>query len=247
MIIGLSSADNSGRTPKFWLFPDIGNGQFQLKQRVYSLTYFALDLFRNNVSCHFTIEVIDDLPPVIENCFNQTVVLDAMCADDSNKNTQRCAIDYDKPTNYDNSDKHTTDITTPLSRIKNSSIYQSKYTATDLSGNFNTCIVNITVQYEKCTFLLPPKNGKITCKSKSTKSVCNVSCHTGFAILNNGVIEHNLKLQCEHKHGKWPYAEVPDCAMEMNKNLQKDKYDIGLNPSIMDCNAFQSVSTHCNV
>lgn len=172
-----------------------------------------------------------------------------MCADPSNKNSPKCQIDYDKPTSYDNSNQKTNVMITQPSRIMGTSIYQSIYTATDLSSNTNVCVVNITVEYEYCRFLTAPKNGIISCTSDSTKSVCQVHCNAGHAIYNPvlDVIYQNLTLKCDHKRGKWPYAEVPDCAEVIQKSLQIDGFEVKINPNVIQCvngsNAdFQSVS-----
>lgn len=178
------------------------------------MTYIASDIFDNIATCNFTIEVVDDLPPQVVKCLNQTQLLDRKCANPWVRKSPGCKLVWDKPIFTDNSNRSPIVTNSQPTELGKSSIYQVIYTAKDFSKNVNTCIVNITVKYKSCSFLNAPENSNISCSKLNTLTVCNVICHAGFAILNanTGTTKHNLTLQCDHKNPTWPYQGMPVCA-----------------------------------
>lgn len=203
----------------------------RLQQGVHTFTYKAIDAFKNIGSCDFTIEVIDDSQPVIENCINQTLLLDGKCLNKLYKNFPECHIDWQKPTVYDNSGYVNVDVKVSLSRLSNSVIYHFIYNATDSSNNSNVCAVNNTLRYNKCsTFPSPPTNGVISCTTYSKTSICLVSCPTGFVFYDSisGIMKQKMNLECQHKLGKWKYDELPACAALTKPNVQKEVLEITL-------------------
>lgn len=217
--------------------PDIVNKSVPLSQGIHTLTYSAIDSFKNTASCEFSVQVIDESPPVIENCNNHTFVLPAKCSDDSNKNIPECTIIWDEPIIYDNSNNLTEVIKKAPTRIKDSLIDQVIYTATDSSNNTNFCVVNITLKYEECNFLTAPINGEIKCVKTVNNTVCSVYCQPGHAIVDSvtGEVEQNVTLICEHKFAKWRYAEVPDCAPVTRQNILKDVLSIEIDADGIGC------------
>lgn len=217
--------------------PDIVNNHLPLGQGLHQLTYSAIDSFKNTATCVFSIRVIDESPPVIENCKNHTFILPAKCSEESNKSAQECAIVWDEPIIYDNSNNLTEVIKKPPIRIQDGMIEQITYTATDSSNNTNICVVNITLNYEECNFLTAPLNGEITCVNNTNNSVCSVYCKHGHAIVDlvTGEVEQNLTLVCEHKFAKWRYAEVPDCAPVTRQNILKDVLSIEIDADGIGC------------
>lgn len=149
-----------------------------------------------------------------------------------------CAVVWDEPIIYDNSNNLTEVKKSSPVRLKDSLIDQVVYTATDSSNNTNVCVVNITLEYEQCDFLAAPLNGDIECAKDSTHSVCLVFCRTGHAIVDSvsGEVEQNLTLVCEHNYAKWRYAEVPDCAPVTRPNVQKDVLRIEIDADGIGCN-----------
>lgn len=201
------------------------------------MTYSAIDSFKNSVSCVFSIQVIDESPPVIENCINHTFVLAAKCADETHQSAPECAIVWAEPIIYDNSNNLTEVIKQGPTRIKDTLTDQVTYIATDSSNNTNSCTINITVKYEECNFLAAPINGEIECAKNTNSSVCLVSCQPGHAIVDSvtGEVEANLTLVCEHKYAKWRYAEVPDCAPVTRQNVLKDVLSIEIDADGIGC------------
>ncbi|PFX23104.1 Uncharacterized protein K02A2.6 [Stylophora pistillata] len=71
------------------------------------------------------------------------------------------------------------------------------YTATDTSGNTNSCHFKVTVKVLRCPALLPPKNGKLenaACGNVYGR-VCRLACSKGFQI--KGSVER----KCDKKNG----------------------------------------------
>lgn len=217
--------------------PDIVNKSVPLGLGDHQLMYSAIDSFKNTASCVFSIQVMDESPPVIENCKNHTFVLEAKCADESHKSAPECAIVFEEPIIYDNSNNLTEVIKQAPTRLNGTLVDQVKYIATDSSNNTNSCVLNITIKYEECDFLAAPLNGKINCVKNTNNSVCNVFCNTGHAIVDSvtGQVDQNLTLVCEHKFAKWRYAEVPDCAPMTRQNVLKDVLSIEIDADGIGC------------
>lgn len=182
--------------------------------------------------------MIDDTLPVIENCFNQTLVLQAMCADEANRNNADCAIVWDQPTILDNSNSPLLVSTHLITQTNDSFMNQVVYTATDTSNNSETCVMNITLKYEECDFP-EPENGDIVCMKNADNSVCLLFCRTGHAIFDwqTGLMLQNITLVCEHKYAKWQFDEIPDCGPITEPNVLKDVLDIQIDSDFIDCNS----------
>lgn len=196
-----------------------------------------MDAFLNSASCEISINVIDDLPPAIENCNNQTIILDAICAADANQNLPECQIVFDEPLISDNTKQFlvTTNLITPNNETNKR---QAIITTTDSSQNTNVCVINITVQYKECSFMTAPKNGEIVCMRNRFDSVCLMFCRAGHAIYDTTthLTEQNITLVCEHKYAKWRFDEIPECLPLTIPNVMKDVLDVQLHSTDIGCN-----------
>lgn len=154
-----------------------------------------------------------------------------------------CTIVWEEPIIYDNSNKFISVNKILPYQLKNSVINQVVYTATDFSNNTSICRFNITVDYEKCSYLEPPTNGNISCSSNSTYSICDVSCSQGYGIIDfdTNEIHQSLRLYCDIKYTIWRYTEVPDCTRITEPNVGTEMISIEIDSNINGCSISDSL------
>lgn len=101
----------------------------------------AVDDFKNKARCNFSISVIDNVPPTIENCLaQQTFYVPKIL-----NNTE--LIEWEEPLAFDNANDEnvTTFKSMNFSQLDVGS-YQVNYTFGDMSGNFNSCLIEVIVK-----------------------------------------------------------------------------------------------------
>lgn len=192
-------------------------------------TYIAIDSFKNKEKCNFTVKVIDNTPPVIDNCFDPPEFLIPTCSSNST-NADQCFIEWEDPIIYDNSNTELMVRRNIDPGFLEIGRHQVVYSVTDNSGNENSCIMNITVKRLECNVLASPSHGQSICAKNQTHTWCEVSCNFGYAIYDELEDSHleNFKLICENNFAKWKYDIIPDCTVLELPNYVEQIFSIAL-------------------
>lgn len=141
---GPNITDNSNLNVSFWAEPAISDSGIHLSLGVHNFTYHAMDAFNNKAFCYFYITVVDDNPPVFENCINPPDVVINL----TNDNNTTGWVEWDDPVVYDNSNGNISLWQSLQPNYLGLGIYEVKYIATDAHNNSNSCVVNVTVKGE---------------------------------------------------------------------------------------------------
>lgn len=194
----------------------------------HTFSYIAVDAFRNKAKCTFDITVLDITPPSIDNCISPPeIFIPSSSSLYSNLiNNNRTFVDWDAPIIYDNSN---TDVNVTQSIHPGHigiGMHTVTYTATDLSGNQNTCTLNVTVKPLQCNTLLSPGNGQSLCARNETHTWCDLICDLGFTLyerrtsaddddVNDNDDEEeqsdHVRYMCENDNPQWAFDPLPDC------------------------------------
>ncbi|XP_062536901.1 sushi, von Willebrand factor type A, EGF and pentraxin domain-containing protein 1-like [Armigeres subalbatus] len=196
--------DNGGDNFTFWTKPAIKATGTKLHNGTHLFTYVAVDSFKNKAKCNFTVTVIDQTAPVIENCNDPSPFYIS-----SQENNNETLISWDEPIIFDNSEDNVTVTRSMDFGYFNVGYYQVIYRAEDTSGNAAECLLNITVKEYKCENLPSPPNGQTVCAKNSSHTWCEVSCffdHTFHDREDNSAI-----LFCDNRNPKWLNDTIPEC------------------------------------
>lgn len=201
--------DNSDDNITYWLKPSVKEDGVKLTLGSHIFSYIAVDAFRNKARCNFTVTVLDITPPNIDNCINSP---DIFIPISNNTNNNRTFVDWDAPIIYDNSN---IDVNVSQS-IQPGHIgigfHNVTYTATDSSGNQNTCTMNITVKPLLCNTLSSPGSGQSLCARNESHTWCDVICNLGYTFYGGDDEQSdNIRLLCENDNPQWTYDPLPDC------------------------------------
>lgn len=145
----------------------------------HTFTYIAVDAFRNKAKCNFTITVLDITPPNIDNCINPPEIVITNSNDIADNRT---FVDWDAPIIYDNSNTDVNVTQSIHSGHIGIGVHAATYTATDSSGNQNTCMLNVTVKSFLCDTISSPGNGKSLCARNESHTWCDIICDLGYDI-----------------------------------------------------------------
>lgn len=168
--------------------------------------YVAIDAFQNKAMCEFVVTVLDVAPPTIENCIDP---LDMYVPLNVNAADNRRYIDWDPPIIFDNSEGEVNVIQSLVPGFLGIGKHTASYTATDSSGNQNTCSMHITVKAIECNLPAAPSNGDIVCARNVSHTWCDVTCNNGYTMYNTDM--DLLRLVCEHNNPSWQDNTLPDC------------------------------------
>lgn len=135
-------SDNSNLNVSYWAEPAIGDGGIKLSLGVHKFTYHAMDAFNNKATCQFSITVIDESPPIFENCINPPEIMITIT---DTKNMTGWA-EWDDPIVYDNSNENISLWQSFKPGYMKVGVYEVKYIASDLHNNTNECFINVTVK-----------------------------------------------------------------------------------------------------
>ncbi|KAB0799990.1 hypothetical protein PPYR_07870 [Photinus pyralis] len=206
--------DNSALNVSVWLKPAIKNiSAFKFKIGRTMVTYFAQDIAQNTAQCSFTVEIQDIQPPSIEDCVDPIPFLSS--------DTDGANITWDEPMIFDNSGFVTIAQSHEFGFF-NVGTTSVKYTATDGSGNVNTCTLNITIIESQCSPLPDPIFGRSECVSLNSSIQCVVTCQDGYAIpiASPGdvldVDSSGSQFFCDNSDAIWYSKEnsaFPDCTI----------------------------------
>lgn len=220
--------DNSGENVTFWLKPAVKEEGVKLTLGDHPFFYVAFDAFQNKAMCEFIVTVLDVVPPTIENCIDP---LEMYVPLHVNALDNRSFIDWDPPMIFDNSEEEVIVIQSIVPGFLGIGIHTASYTATDSSGNQNTCSINITVKAIECDIPAAPLNGDIVCAQNVSHTWCDVACNNGYTIYNNDL--DLLRLVCEHNNPFWQYSPIPDCTQIEQPESIEQIVEISL-PNDMD-------------
>ncbi len=133
--------DNSNKNITYWVKPSIKEQGVKLFKGYHTFQYIAVDDFKNKARCNFTIEIVDKIPPVIENCITDQLIY---IKSKTNKDT---LVEWEEPISWDNVDDKNVTVTKNLEfGYLAEGIYDVNYTVLDSSGNQNECHINLTVK-----------------------------------------------------------------------------------------------------
>ncbi|CAH1773673.1 unnamed protein product, partial [Owenia fusiformis] len=137
------------------------------------IAYTATDPTGNSGTCQFTIKVIDTQPPRVDYCISpEPFIATHGTAKD---------ITWEIPEFSDNSGEEPKVVQDNGFGEYPVGFHLVTYTATDSSGNNNTCIIEIFVQPHKCAYPQDPVNGVAICAATTdTRYVCVLECMGGY-------------------------------------------------------------------
>lgn len=201
--------DNSDDNITYWLKPSVKEDGVKLTLGTHTFSYIAVDAFRNKAKCNFNITVLDITPPNIDNCISppEIFIPSAKSLMDN-----RTFVDWDAPIIYDNSNTDAKVTQTILPGHIGIGEHTVTYVAEDLSGNQNTCTLNITVKAMECGTPTSPDNGQMMCARNETHTWCDVVCDLGYTTFEaNDEQTDQMRLFCPNENPQWSYDPVPDC------------------------------------
>lgn len=148
--------DNSGYPPSITSFPRNIISPYQFPIGATRIIYTATDRSGNSRSCVFTVNIIDDEPPILT------------CPKDIHVKKTSAAgpvkVHWPLPIYQDNSGEvfalFTESVNGSSFRVGR---YQVKYEAADRSGNKASCTFAIVVSAPTCVSYQPPLNGLMSC------------------------------------------------------------------------------------
>jgi sushi, von Willebrand factor type A, EGF and pentraxin domain-containing protein 1 len=199
----------------------------------YTFTYVAVDDFKNKAKCNFTISIFDNKPPNFENCVkNQTFYV-------SSKNNTGEMIEWEEPFFYDNVDDKNITISSNLKHgFYDPGEYFVNYTATDKSGNSNTCLISVNVKERKCDELEKPENGLRACAKNFTTTWCDFRCDFGYGITDNDSVIENVVYHCNNIERIWSQNVIPECSLIEQPNSVEEVLTISLDSENLGCEDF---------
>lgn len=228
-------SDNSDEEILPWLKPAVNEIGVKLTYGNHTFLYVAQDASKNIANCSFTITVNDVTPPTIENCVNPTPYIIPTSPNASKNDT---FIDWDPPLIFDNSNAEV-NVTQSLQAGQiGIGKYQVIYSAIDLAGNQNECILNITVNAAECKKLPEIQNGQTVCAKNATHTWCELNCDNGYTTTNENSDEHfdSLVIHCEHSFAKWSHNPIPECSKFEIPEFIEQVISIDLNVNTNICN-----------
>lgn len=196
----------------------------------YTFTYVAVDESKNKAKCNFTISIADKTPPGFENCItNQTFFVPS-------KNNTDQIIEWLEPFAYDLVDDRNITILNSLQPgLLNPGEYLANYTAVDMSGNTNSCLISVIVKEKKCDELEKPDNGQRICAKNDTTSWCDFRCNFGFSFTDNESLIENVVLHCDNEKRIWSSESIPECSEVVEPNSVKEVLTISLHSENLIC------------
>lgn len=213
--------DNSDLNITYWLKPSVKQDGVKLTLGNTTFTYVAVDAFKNKAKCNFTVTVLDITPPMLDNCIDQPEII---IPSSPFAPLKQSFVDWDGPIIYDNSNTELNVTQSLEPGYLGIGTHQVKYSATDLSGNTNSCEMNLIVKQRNCDILASPPNGQSICAKNQTHMWCEITCNLGYAIYDELADNHleNFKLFCENEYAKWQYDILPDCTqMELPESIEQ--------------------------
>lgn len=223
-------SDNSGSNITFWSKPTIKENGINLGLGTHTFTYIAVDEFKNKAKCKFNIEVIDQDPPVFENCEDPSIIY--IGAKDNRNITY---VEWFEPIAYDNSFEPVTLTRSLYFGYLDAGQYQVEYIATDESNNSNKCVINVRVEERKCSTISIPDNGQAVCVKNVTHAWCEITCDIGYDLIKDEIeLIDTMTLMCENKEAIWNHP-TPECTLIEQPNSVEEILTISLDSDILIC------------
>lgn len=144
-------------------------------------------------------------------------------------------IEWEEPSAFDNvDDKNITVVSNLRPGYFDPGEYSVNYTASDKSGNTNSCLITLTVKEKKCDDFDKPENGLRVCARNETNTWCDFRCNFGFGITENDSIIENVVLHCDNEKRIWS-NDVPECSKIDQPNTVEEVLTISLGADDMLC------------
>ncbi|KAK6179269.1 hypothetical protein SNE40_011671 [Patella caerulea] len=200
------AVDNSGFIPRTIAVPALVPPA-KLPIGYTTITYIAEDWNKNKAKCKVYIHVIDNTPPRVDKCFSPKAVV---------SQDKHGTVTWEEPLFSDNSGE-------TLQIVKSHSpgrFPRGKtnvtYTATDKSGNNNTCVLEINVIPHPCEIPPPPVNGNRTCFENEEGVICKLFCMDDYAF----AIPPAEEYFCAYDNIWRPENQMPfpDCSVKQISN-----------------------------
>lgn len=223
--------DNSGENVTFWVKPALKEEGTKMYKGNYTFTYVAIDEVKNKAKCNFSITIFDLTPPVFENCIeNQTFYIT------SGKNV---TVEWEEPFAYDFVDDKNITVEKNLTHGPlEVGEYFVNYQATDLSGNSNSCMVQVNVKERKCDEPEKPENGQRLCAKNESMTWCDYRCNFGFGIIENDSIVESIMMQCDNDKRIWSRENIPECLTIEQPTEVEEVLTISFNSESLFCEDF---------
>ena len=214
----------------FWVKPALKEGGTKMYAGNYTFTYVAVDESKNKAKCNFTISIADTAPPEFDSCVIKQLFYV------SSKNNSNQIIEWLEPFAYDLVDERNLTIIKSLQHgFLDVGEYLANYTAVDMSGNFNSCLINITIKEKTCDEFDKPDNGQRICAKNETKTWCDFRCNFGFSLADNESLVENVVLYCDNDERVWSSESVPECLEVVAPNSVKEVLTISIHSNNMIC------------
>ncbi|KZS17024.1 putative Sushi [Daphnia magna] len=196
-------SDNSGTPPDVISVPAVTEQPMRFRIGNATVAYKALDRRGNQAECSFQVMVTDSQPPTVDQCESPPTFL---------LRDRNTSVVWDEPVFSDNSGRPpTVDRSHDPGRFP---LGESEviYTATDESGNNNTCTLIIRVQEHACHLPVDPIHGQANCSQQPDAVYCSLTCHDGYAF----AMPPPRNYFCAYD-GQWLPADsplpFPDCSV----------------------------------
>ena len=202
-------SDNSGTLPDVISIPAVTEQPMRFPIGNATVTYKALDRRGNQAECNFHVTVTDRQRPTVDQCESPPTFL---------LHDLNTTVVWDEPVFSDNSGKEPTVERShePGSRFELGETLVT-YTATDESGNNQTCTLTIRVQEHACHLPVDPIHGQTNCSQQPDAVYCSLTCHDGYAF----AMPPPRNYFCAYD-GQWLPAEnplpFPDCSVTTHSN-----------------------------
>lgn len=196
-------SDNSGTPPDVISVPAVTEQPMRFRIGNATVAYKALDRRGNQAECNFQVIVTDTQPPTVDQCESPPTFL---------LRDRNASVVWDEPVFSDNSGRPpTVDRSHDPGRFPLGET-EVIYTATDESGNNNTCSLIIRVQEHACHLPVDPIHGQANCSQQPDAVYCSLTCHDGYAF----AMPPPRNYFCAYD-GQWLPADsplpFPDCSV----------------------------------
>ncbi|XP_050712143.1 sushi, von Willebrand factor type A, EGF and pentraxin domain-containing protein 1-like isoform X3 [Eriocheir sinensis] len=168
---GPSVTDNSGGHIGLASIP-VTTQPMKLGIGRHTIKYLAKDKMGNRASCQFSITVLDEEPPRVDECESPPIFL---------SHEDDVDVYWEEPIFSDNSGKRVqvSKSLEPGQFPQGDTLVE--YWAVDEAGNSATCNITITVQRHACQLPVDPINGAANCTENPDAIFCTLTCYDGYA------------------------------------------------------------------
>ncbi|XP_055866862.1 sushi, von Willebrand factor type A, EGF and pentraxin domain-containing protein 1-like isoform X2 [Biomphalaria glabrata] len=163
-----------------------------------TITYTARDFAGNQATCTIDIVIKDELPPTLQCISSFTYTL-------TDVNDVK-SFDLSQFVTSLTDDSSTVNVmyspaNLVVDRFSNGQVYTVKISASDLSGNSHSCLVQVKVQGPVCSnWSLTVRNASISCIETLDGYMCTVVCEPGYVFYENP-LQNSVNMSCTQTQG----------------------------------------------